>query len=263
MTGLKDTQQQKKFKVLLIGDSCIDQYIHGSVERLSPEAPVPILKQFRETKNPGMAANVRSNLEALGCDVDFITNSETIVKTRYIDDRTGYNLLRVDQENKIVPWSGNTIYDCNDYDTIVVSDYAKGFLDYHHITNLREKFNGPMFLDTKKTDLSMFHGIFVKINEAEYSRVKSINDNMIVTLGDRGAMLKTGRDPRYEKIFSAPKVEVFDVCGAGDTFLSALTYKYLLTNDITKSITFANKAAAITVQHLGVYAPTLEEIKCV
>jgi sugar/nucleoside kinase (ribokinase family) len=51
------------------------------------------------------------------------------------------------------------------------------------------------------------------------------------------------------------------VCGAGDTFLSALTYKWCETKDIRDAIRFAIKASAITVQHLGNYAPCLEEIK--
>jgi MoaA/NifB/PqqE/SkfB family radical SAM enzyme len=54
---------------------------------------------------------------------------------------------------------------------------------------------------------------------------------------------------------------VTDVCGAGDTFLSSLVYKFIDTQDVQQAIVFANRAASITVQHVGVYAPTLEEIK--
>jgi sugar/nucleoside kinase (ribokinase family) len=51
------------------------------------------------------------------------------------------------------------------------------------------------------------------------------------------------------------------VCGAGDTFLAALVYQYLNSGkSIESAIEFAIKAAAVTVQHMGVYAPTLEEI---
>ena len=117
-----------------------------------------------------------------------------------------------------------------------------------------------MFLDTKKTNLAAFHGIFVKINELEYSRRVSINDKLIVTLGSRGAMYKTGRDPKHETIFHAPKVEVFDVCGAGDTFLAALTFGYCSYRNIETAIDFANKAASIAVTHSGNYAPTMEEL---
>jgi len=55
--------------------------------------------------------------------------------------------------------------------------------------------------------------------------------------------------------------DVTDVCGAGDTFLAALVYKFLETKHMPDAIKFANQAAAVTVQHVGVYAPRLEEIK--
>ena len=60
--------------------------------------------------------------------------------------------------------------------------------------------------------------------------------------------------------YPAVKVEVADVCGAGDTFLSALVYQYLTTKDIDSSIPFAIRASEVTVQHTGVYAPSLGEI---
>lgn len=246
--------------VLLIGDSCVDEYIYGTVDRISPESPVPILRQTRRETKPGMAANVKENLQALGCQVDFITNIESIVKTRYIDERSGYHLLRVDREDKIVSWSGRMAFDIETYDAVVISDYGKGFLEYHHIDILRKSFTGPVFLDTKKTDLAAFHGIFVKINELEYSRRASINDKLIVTLGSSGAMYKTGRDPKHETLFAAPKVEVFDVCGAGDTFLAALAFGYCCYRNIEAAINFANKAASIAVTHSGNYAPTMEEL---
>jgi bifunctional ADP-heptose synthase (sugar kinase/adenylyltransferase) len=151
-------------------------------------------------------------------------------------------------------------FDVESYDAIVISDYGKGFLDYDHISTLRENFTGPIFLDTKKTDLACFHGIFVKINELEYSRRVSINDGMIITLGSQGAMWKTGRDPKHETRYPAPKVEVFDVCGAGDTFLAAVAYKYVQDRNIESAIKFAIRASAVTVQHRGVYSPRLEEI---
>jgi D-beta-D-heptose 7-phosphate kinase/D-beta-D-heptose 1-phosphate adenosyltransferase len=257
---MTNTQQPNSLNVLLIGDSCVDEYIYGTVDRISPESPVPILRQTRRETKPGMAANVKANLEALGCEVDFITNLEPIIKTRYIDERSGYHLLRVDQEDSVVHWSGHTLFAVEEYDCIVISDYCKGFLSYNHIETLRENFTGPIFLDTKKTDLACFHGIFVKINELEYSRRVSINHSLIVTLGGRGAMWKTGRDPKHETYYPAPKVEVFDVCGAGDTFLAALSFGYCRYLNIETAIDFANKAASIAVTHSGNYAPTIEEL---
>ncbi len=255
---MKDIQQQKSYKILLIGDSCTDEYVYGIVERLSPEGPIPVLRQRSVEFKPGMAANVKINLETLGCSVDFITNTESITKTRYIDQKSGYHLLRLDKDTLLQPWSDYEKFNFEKYDSVVISDYGKGFIDYHHIEFIREKFNGPIFLDTKKTNLSRFCGIFIKINEVEYNRCTSINDQLIVTLGHKGALYKTSD---REISFAAPKVEVFDVCGAGDTFLSAVAYKYLENCDLDLAIRFAIKASAITVKNNGNYAPTLEEIK--
>lgn len=260
MTDIKNIPPLISFKILLIGDSCIDEYVYGVVDRLSPESPIPILKQTNKESKSGMAANVKENLETLGCEVDFITNIEPIVKTRFIDERSGYHLLRVDHDVELASWSGRMPFEIESYDAVVISDYGKGFISYEHIADLRKNFTGPIFLDTKKPDLAAFHGVFVKINETEYSRRVSINDRLIVTLGGQGAMYKTGRDPKHETRYPAPKVEVFDVCGAGDTFLSALTFEYLRKKDIEEAIKFSIKAAAITVTHNGNYAPTLDEI---
>jgi len=246
--------------ILLIGDSCVDEYQYGIVERQSPEAPVSVLKLTRMESKPGMAANVKENLLALDCEVDFVTNLDPIVKTRFIDERSGYHLLRVDKEEPLVPWSGRLLTDIEEYDAIVISDYCKGYVTYEHIETLRNSFKGPIFLDTKKQDLARFHDIYVKINELEYKNCVSINNKLIVTKGAKGAMYKTNRDPKYETYFEAPKVEVHDVCGAGDTFLAALVHGFLEQKNIVYAIKFAINAASITVQHNGVYAPTEEEI---
>lgn len=254
-----DIQAQRKFKILLIGDNCTDVYHYGTVDRISPEAPVPIFKFSHGESKSGMAGNVLKNLEALGCTVHFVSSEKISTKTRLIDIRSKQQLLRIDNDVEAEPIDINQFEHFN-YDAIVISDYNKGAITYELIESLRKKFVGPMFLDTKKQDISRFHGIYVKINELEYKNRYSINDSLIVTLGNKGAMYKTGRDPKYEIFYSTPVVEVSDVCGAGDTFLAALTYQFLDTMDISYAIEFANNAASITVQHLGNYAPTLEEI---
>ena len=48
--------------VLVIGDSCTDKFIYCNIERICPEAPVPVMKPINETSNPGMAHNVVANL---------------------------------------------------------------------------------------------------------------------------------------------------------------------------------------------------------
>lgn len=257
MTELATIQPARSFKILLLGDSCTDEYYIGTCDRLNPEAPVPIMNIREHYTTPGMASNVYKNLTTLGCEVDFITNAETITKTRYIDKKSGQHLLRVDNDRELTSWSGRTTLPLETYDAIVMSDYNKGFLTYSEMQHVCRSFDGPIFIDTKKTDLRRFNPAFIKINELEYSKRTSEASNMIITLGGRGAMYKKDF---LTAVYDGYPAEIVDVCGCGDTFLSALTYQYLMTKDIDSAIIFANAAASITVQHRGNYAPTLDEI---
>lgn len=253
-----NTQPHKKLKVLLIGDICTDEYQFGTIDRLSPEAPVPVFKPTYIETRPGMAANVESNLLNLGVEIIMI-GGEKSTKTRLIDERSKQHIVRIDNDiilEKTLPYDLIPT-EVLDVDAIVISDYNKGLVSYELIENLRSNYTGPIFIDTKKTDLFRFNNCYVKINESEYNKAKTYNNHLIVTLGNKGAMYKTHGN---EKFYSAKNVDVTDVCGAGDTFLSALVYQYLKTFNIDIAIEFANKAASITVQHMGVYAPTLEEI---
>lgn len=252
----QNTQQQTSFNVLLIGDSCIDKYNIGIVDRISPEAPVPVLKIVDTYELPGMAANVNLNLINLNIEADFVTNDSPVTKTRFIDERSGQHLLRVDDEPTVPRWNGNFPSPLDSYDVIIVSDYNKGFLDYDQIYFLLRNSSCPVFIDTKKQDLNVFNlpDTFVKVNEMEFKNSTSTHDNLIVTLGSKGAMYN-------DQIYPTKKVEVVDVCGCGDTFMAALVTQYLFTKDIEKAILFANVAAGITVQHRGNYAPTYDEIR--
>jgi len=257
---IQESRQQKSFNVLLIGDSCIDEYKIGSVDRLSPEAPVPVLKILETKYVPGMSDNVKHNLENLGITPDYVTNPKKIVKTRFIDNRSGQHILRVDNEPILPTWRGKTPRSLDIYDLVIISDYNKGFLTYDLIAKIISSVTCPVFIDTKKTqleDISASH-VYIKINELEYKNARSFPSNLIVTLGDKGAFYK---NVNSEILIPSKKVEVVDVCGCGDTFLAAIATRFLFTNDIKESIIFANTAAAITVQHRGNYAPTLAEIR--
>lgn len=242
-------------KVILIGDNCVDEYRYGIVERISPEAPVPVFRPERDETRPGMAANVQRNLEALGLTVEAHLGPPSI-KTRLIDQRSRQHIVRIDQDVHADPVDISNI-DFKTAQAVIISDYDKGSVDYETVEQIVRQFRGPIFVDSKKHDLSRFHGCIVKINESEYRDRYSINDNLIVTLGAQGAMW---RQYSNETFFDAVPVEIGDVCGAGDTFLAALAYKYLQTKRIPDAIRFAIRASAVTVQHIGVYAPTLEEI---
>ena len=251
MIELATTQPQKLLKILLIGDDCVDVYQFGTVDRISPEAPVPVFKLSHSEERGGMARNVKLNLEKLGCKVDYLSGN-TSTKTRLIDSRSKQHIVRIDHDVVSDPITFETIIPPG-YDAIVISDYEKGTISYGMVQDLIKEFKGPIFIDTKKKDLAKFQGAFVKINELEHSKLISECNNLIVTLGDKGSRY-------HSKIYPAVSVDVSDVCGAGDTFLSALTVQYLLTNDIIEAILFANVAAGISVQHLGNYSPTYQEI---
>jgi D-beta-D-heptose 7-phosphate kinase/D-beta-D-heptose 1-phosphate adenosyltransferase len=245
------TQQQTQFKILLIGDNCTDVYKYGIVDRISPEAPVPVFVPHYDIVKEGMAGNVCKNLEALGCKVNFL-HGETSKKTRLVDTRSKQQIVRIDHDIDSSPITIETALP--DYDAIVISDYNKGTVSYELVAELRKEFSGPIFVDTKKHDLEKFEGCIVKINQHEFKQLTSKpKSNLVVTYGEKGVVWD-------DWAFGVSTVEVADVCGAGDTFLSALCYKYLNTNHMPTAIQFAIKASAITVQHVGCYAPTLKEI---
>lgn len=242
--------QQKPFQILLIGDSCIDEYQYGTVERISPEAPVPIFKYHHSEEKPGMVYNVRNNLENLGCHVTLLTH-EPSRKIRLVDSKSGHHITRIDKDVVTRPIE-NINFSSSDYDAIVISDYNKGMVTYELVEDLIRNYTCPVYIDTKKKDLLRFDGAIVKINNLEHSQAISYPTELIVTQGKYGAKYKEG-------IFPAPPIEVTDVCGAGDTFLASLVYFHLATGTLEQAIPLANKASAVTVQKLGTYAPTKEE----
>jgi D-beta-D-heptose 7-phosphate kinase/D-beta-D-heptose 1-phosphate adenosyltransferase len=136
---------------------------------------------------------------------------------------------------------------------MVISDYNKGYVTQEKLFELVEWFEGPVFIDSKKTNLPA--DAYIKINEIEHERMAYCNyENLIITRGDEGAEYKGD-------LYPAEKVKVFDVVGAGDTFLAALTYGYLKYGTIEEAIPLANKAAAVAVSHRGTYVLTEEDVK--
>lgn len=250
------SQPQTPWKITLIGDGCTDRYVYGSVDRISPEAPIPIFKERYTEEKAGMIFNVSNNFKNFGCKPIQYTATGKSIKTRYIDEKTNYQILRVDED--IDERIGRTNFIDPSSDAIVITDYNKGFLTYvdiEHIIRTGKKLGIPVYIDTKKPDLFRFAGAYLKINEDEYLNKTSSPDyhTTIVTKGGKEVLW-------YGKSFPTPNIKVNDVCGAGDTFFAAFVKKHLDTKDISQAIEFAIQAAAITVQHMGVYAPTLKEI---
>jgi len=245
-----------KPRILVIGDKCSDQYTYGTVERLCPDVPAPVFKPNKTICTDGMAGNVARQLEQWECIVNTKFNDGFICKKKYIDEKTNHTLLRVDTEpevKRILPQELRMLLvNAEDkWDAIVVSDYGKGYLDHSSIEFICQ--SHPMvFVDTKKQiDLFLKDVAFIKINEPEWEATKdNINprdwkDKIIVTLGSEGCMYN-------DKVYPVSIVDVLDLSGAGDTFMSGLVMKYVQTENIDESIHFANECAMKVVQKKGV-----------
>lgn len=263
----KAVQRRKQFNVLAIGDSCDDIYHFCKQERLNPETSCPLLLHSVTETRPGMVLNVAANLKSLGSSVTIMTSEKRSKKERFISVDSLYQYLRVDNDIHAEPLSINDYiknFNTNLYDAVIISDYNKGFLDCNTINDIIDftiSTNVPVFIDTKQQILEYFdkNNVFIKINEIESKRACVDNNSfefakLIITLGSAGA--------RYnDKIFPSFQTKVYDVCGAGDTFLAAFVVEYLTTKSCESAITFANKAAAIAVQHNGTYAVTLSDME--
>ena len=238
-------------KVLVVGDSSRDIFVYCNALKLCPDFPVPALEVVNQTENPGMAANVQRNIKVLLDSCDLVTNNnwQEVTKTRYVHAQSNHMFFRVDTSHKLDRIDLSTI-DYNDYDLIVISDYDKGFLTEDDINEICWH-HANTFLDTKKI-LGVWcqHAKYIKINDFEYQNSKpylvpEIEHRIIHTMGGDGCEYKGKRYP-------VNKVEVKDVSGAGDSFMAALVVEYCKTDDIIKSIEFANKCASEVVTHRGV-----------
>ncbi len=246
-------------KILVIGDGCRDVHVYGRCERLAPDAPVPVFIPNYEKRNLGMAGNVYQNIVSMGVPAILKTNSINIEKKRYVHEETNHMFLRVDSGEGNVERISNLTKDfISEFDLIIISDYNKGFLSEDDIRFICEN-HDLVFIDTKKSIGEYCKDCaYIKINKNEYAASQKFiqksswaKDKVIVTLGSLGCRLS-------EKTYSVDKVEIKDLCGAGDTFMAGLCVNYLKTKDIDKSIIFANECATQVVQLKGVN--TINEI---
>lgn len=248
-------------RVLVIGDICLDKFVYCNVERMCPEAPVPLLKQLYYIENLGMSGNVASNLLSLGITCDLITpdrNQYMSRKTRYVDEKTNYMFYRIDEDSLYHERFDINKIDLSKYDAVVISDYNKGFLekeDICEISDVCKSINIPTFVDTKKPIGDWANPTFYKINEKEWiNSTKYKNENVIVTLGSGGCMYK-------DSIFNTTEHNSFDVSGAGDTFLATLVAGYAMEYSIEMCLYIANIVAGEVVCKKGVSTPSFKITK--
>ena len=250
--------QFKNINILVIGDSCTDIFTYGNVYRLAPEGPVPVFNPSHSQSSGGMALNVHRNIVAIGANATLICQEEEIYKTRYVDYRTNSLLLRIDTNDKstrisreIISKIKNNYYLDVAYDAIIISDYCKGFLEEDDISFIGRN-NKNVFLDTKKIlDEWCKNVSYIKINETEYERTLhtieklNINKKLIITKSDKGCEFDGN-------IFPVEKVNIKDLSGAGDTFISGLAVEFARSNVIFISIVFVQECATKVVQKKGV-----------
>lgn len=194
-------------KALVVGDVMLDRYWFGSVDRISPEAPVPVLAVTKEESRAGGAANVAHNLLSLGAQCELLSvvgddeagreikaiiekngaktslkidaSINTIVKLRMVAQNQ--QLLRADFDQKP---SEEVLAQClNDFaksiansDVVVLSDYGKGGLTHvSDMIKLAKKAEVPVIVDPKGSDYSRYKGAtLITPNMKEFEAVAGV-----------------------------------------------------------------------------------------
>ncbi|MCP4290459.1 MAG: D-glycero-beta-D-manno-heptose-7-phosphate kinase [bacterium] len=209
-----------KLRLAVIGDSMVDRFLWGKVERISPEAPVPVVKIDRETIKLGGAANVAANIRALGAEVvlfglngedeagiwltkllldrgidaDGMVESKdrpTTIKTRIIAHNQ--QVVRTDREDDS-PLNQNLIDQLLEkltamgpFDGYILSDYGKGVLTDSALRNsiaVAQASGSPVIVDPKKGDYSQYRGVTSLTpnqKEAEQACALAISDEASLT----------------------------------------------------------------------------------
>lgn len=272
-------------RIAVVGDLIHDKYIDGVIDRISPEAPVPILRITGTRENWGGAGNVVRNLEGLGCNVEFFYDKNNrIEKTRVMSGN--HHILRIDDEEepRWMQWAGvdpQLIHGIKskEFDCVVLSDYGKGMISYdvaYKLIGLCNDNNIPTVVDTKKQLHIMRHATLVKCNHKEFEAqrpnsrliVEWMKDfdihHMVVTNGERGITYTTvNGDFIYMGNIIGIPVVISDVCGAGDTVTAVLAVCLAQSKDIDSiedACNLANIAAAEVCKHPGVYPIKREDL---
>lgn len=194
----------KAARVLVVGDVMLDRYWYGAVDRISPEAPVPVVRITREEERCGGAANVAFNAASLGAQASLLTvvgddeasrklesivaqtgirthfgrdaDLQTTVKLRVIGRQQ--QLIRLDFENtpktEVLATQTETFaHLLPDHDAVLFSDYCKGGLAHVSDMIARARTAGkPVLIDPKGADYSRYRGATVITpNRAELQQV--------------------------------------------------------------------------------------------
>ncbi|MFZ0501172.1 MAG: D-glycero-beta-D-manno-heptose-7-phosphate kinase [Steroidobacteraceae bacterium] len=204
MSGADIRARLAKARVLVVGDAMLDRYLFGEVERISPEAPVPVVRVTREEHRLGGAANVALNVKALGPGVMLITvvgddeparKLEGLLKTQAVEVILGRDpqlftcvklrvigraqqLVRVDFENQpdhevLADMLSDFARVVPQYDAVLFADYGKGGLTHiPRMIELARAAGKPVLVDPKGDDYGRYAGATVITpNRAELAQV--------------------------------------------------------------------------------------------
>ena len=250
-------------KVLVIGDVIIDKYIYGTSERLSPEAPVPVVKHLREVETLGGAGLVYKNLKSLGVDVTlFDTEQPRSIKTRVICD--GHYVTRIDDDkhaNSAAVLDAVQATDFTKYDYVILSDYNKGVLDESlDIIEHLNAFGCKVIVDPKEHANHYINAWLIKPNYSEFTKFGFISwQGNIITTNAGNNVVATIDNTDYDIPVEA--VEVSDVTGAGDCFLAAFVYGLTKQYNHKKCLELAVKGSREAVKHVGTHTLTISDIE--
>lgn len=275
-------------RIAIVGDIMIDRYVYGTSDRVSPEAPVPVVLEGDTKDVLGGAGNVYSNLIGLGvntllCGVigndldglisisDMVENIDglitknvhTIIKKRIIAN--GQQVLRIDKEEKYSLDDNDIdhiLLNISEFkpDAIIISDYNKGVVTSKLVNSLRKLFD-CLFVADPKVDLSLYDGFdIITPNEKEYNNYHGDigSNSILLTCGSKGMILISNGEKSEIKTTAR---SVYDVTGAGDTVIATYTYFRLLGYSEYDSANFANIAAGIVVSRAGTSSITLADLQ--
>jgi D-beta-D-heptose 7-phosphate kinase/D-beta-D-heptose 1-phosphate adenosyltransferase len=242
----------KDLPMIVVGDPMVDVYHWGHVDRISPEAPVPVFVEDREEFRSGGAANVGRQLISLGCNYrEYFPRPPWIEKHRYMVG--SHQMFRVDKE---LEYCSQYVLDHESPSAIVVSDYAKGAVQ------IMPRQKVPIVVDPKGSDWLKYQGCTVICpNEKEYAQWDKRGDFAAI-LVKRGA---NGMD-LYENNRKVLHVEakakaVFDVTGCGDTVVAVLAATLGASGSLDAGCQLAAHAAGYVAGEVGTAVCSAEKLK--
>lgn len=268
-------------KILVVGDSMIDRYWFGDVERISPEAPVVVVSVQKTEDREGGAANVANNITAMGEKAETlfspIVDENQVLKIRVIGK--SQQVVRIDFDYQQLPIDMKEYLEkLDDCSMVVFSDYGKGALqNIQELISIAKNEDKMVLVDPKGHEYWKYRGAdVVKPNLAEmkelvggWSDEEGLSKKAHKLMREMGvkAILLTRASEGLtiytevgQKTIPTHAVEVYDVSGAGDTAIAALAVGLHRGMDLEKAAYYANKAAGIVVGRFGTAVATHDEV---